>query len=156
MSKYQILVCLALLVFCERQGFAENNVSFTPKVGVSAMTGVLGAELRYKHVAWDFGFPLSGGVRYYFRPEKHSWFTGLYGFGYGYDHDETKDNIQYKHHSVIEGGAAGGYRWLWKSRWSLELGLGAGYGEMIWTSPTQKRKDTGIYVMPIAAFGIQF
>ncbi len=128
----------------------------TPKIGFSPFTGIVGLEVQHKHLALDLGIPLSGGIRYYFRPERHSWFAGLYGMGWGYDHDETKDSVPYTHYALITGGAAGGYRWLWRSRWSLELGLALGYQEQTWTNSTAKRWESSIALWPLAAFGIAF
>jgi hypothetical protein len=128
----------------------------TPKLGISAFTGILGLEVQYKHLAFDVGYPTSGGVRYYFRPERHSWFFGLYGTGLGYNDDNTKDGITYTHYSKIEGGVGGGYRWFWHSRWSLELGLTIGAGNQNWTSNAVERTEHDVFFTPVAAFGVAF
>jgi hypothetical protein len=140
--------------FCA--GSAEQDWSVTPKIGYSNFTGIFGVEVQRRHWALDVGYFPAGGVRYYFRPQGHSWFAGLYGSGYGYDNDETKDGIAYTHYSRIEGGAGGGYRWRWRGRWNLELGVTAGYVEQRWTSPSAWRTCRGITLSPLATFGVSF
>ena len=137
-------------------GGAEHDWSVTPKIGYSNFTGIFGMEVQRRHWALDVGVFPAGGVRYYFRPQGHSWFAGLYGAGYGYDHDETKDGIAYTHYSRIEGGAGGGYRWRWRGRWNLELGVTAGYVEEHRTNSWAKRTDQGIAITPLATFGVSF
>src|SRR5260221_176294 len=98
-------------------GTAPNTWYAAGKLGFSAFTGIIGFELQRHHFALDIGLPFAGAVRYYARPDGHSWFGGLYGLGYGFDNTETKDGITYTHYSHIEGGLGGGYRWLWRTRW---------------------------------------
>ena len=133
-----------------------KRIYITPKLGLSHFTGVVGVEGQYSHFGFGVGFPLTGGIRYYTRPLGHSWFAGLFGTGYGYNHDETKDGITYTHYSDLEGGAGVGYRWFWHSRWSLELGFTAGYINEIRTNTFYRRTDTGISIAPVATSGITF
>jgi len=132
------------------------RVLVTFKAGDSLFTGLLGVEVQRNHLAFDFGLPTSGGIRYYFRPQGHSWFAGLYGSGYGYDHDETKDGIAYTHYSNIGGGVGAGYRWLWRSRWNLELGATAGYEEEYWTNSYVTRWQKSIIIGPNVLVGFSF
>src|SRR5262245_51877193 len=75
--------------------------TLTPKVGLSNFTGILGFEWQKGPLGLSFGLPYSGGVRYYFRPDGHSWFVGLYGSGGSFEDDETKDGITYTDRSWI-------------------------------------------------------
>jgi hypothetical protein len=166
MKQYRIVIASVLLftgLIGVRPLFAaQKELYITPKFGLSEFTGIAGLEMQYRHLALDIGYPLSGGVRYYFHPVGHSWFLGLFGHGYGFDHDETKDGIAYTHFSTIAGGAGGGYRWLWRSRWKLELGMTVGYAEKHWTNEfviapaIPARTDHAIQLGPIAAVGISF
>ncbi len=128
----------------------------TPKIGYSLFSGILGLEVQRGHFALDIGLPTSGGIRYYFHPSGHSWFTGLYGSGYGLDKDETIDGIKYTHYSRIGGGTGGGYRWLWHSGWALELGATVGYEEEHWTNTFAKRWVKSILFSPLATVGFSF
>jgi hypothetical protein len=134
----------------------EKEWYVTPKVGYSGFTGIFGLEVQHHELAFDIGLPTSGGIRYYFRPQGHSWFAGLYGSGTGYDHDETKNGITYTRYSKIEGGVGGGYRWFWHSRWSLELGLTVSYLEEHWTSNFAWRTEKSISFGPILTAGFSF
>ncbi len=134
----------------------ERFAYFTPKLGFSPFTGIIGFEEQLGHWGWNLGIPLSGGIRYYFRPKKHSWYAGLYGQGFGYNHDETKDGIAYTHYSLIGGGAGGGYRWFWRERLSLELGIACGYVEEHRTNSFGERTDKGVIILPMASLGFSF
>ena len=158
MRRPLFLLLLVLLPWATASAQAETDhpFYFTPKGGISAFTGIMGFEAQFRHLAFDIGIPLSGGIRYYVRPNQHSWFAGLYGQGFGYDHDETKDGVAYTHFSTIGGGAGGGYRWFWRQRWSLELGLTVGYFEDQWTSRSAWRTEKGIRLIPVATAGFSF
>ena len=155
--KRLVFMVVVLTMVLAGSARAEKEVYVIPKVGISAFTGVLGLEVQYKHFALDVGFPASGGLRYYARPSRHSWFGGIYGMGFGYDHDETRDGVAYDHASMIQAGVGGGYRWLWRDRWSLELGLAIGNGKERWSNRYgQSTERTATFLWPVAAFGIAF
>ena len=160
MKRFFWALSLGAMVGCATPAFCAGGASkdwyVTPKIGYSNFTGIVGLEVQRRHWALDVGYFPSGGVRYYFRPQGHSWFAGLFGSGYGYDHDETKDGIAYTHYSRIESGVGGGYRWLWRERWHLELGITAGYIEERWTNTWAKRTDKGIAINPMATLGVSF
>jgi hypothetical protein len=153
-------LCLAGIIlffgFAAAHAEEDKTLYVTPKIGYSLFTGVLGLEVQDRHLAFDIGIFPSGGVRYYFRPHGHSWFVGLFGSGIGYDNDETKDGIAYTHYSNIQGGAGVGYRWMWRSRWNLELGATVGYEKQYWTSPDAWRWETSIAFSPLATAGFSF
>ena len=155
-----LLILLCVLIGGASSVHAEQSAPkswwITPKAGFSAFSGIAGLEVQYNHAAFDLGYPLTGSVRYYFRPQRHSWFAGLYGTGWGYDHDETKDGVVYTHFSYIQGGAGAGYRWLWHSRWSVELGLAVGAGQNHWANSSAERTDNAVFISPIAALGVSF
>ena len=161
------IVVLGLLWITAGPAFAEPLASgqsgqperawyVTPKAGLSAFTGILGLEVQYKHLALDVGLPGDGGLRYYAHPGGHSWFGGLYSMGFSYDHDETKDGVAYTHYSVIQAGLGGGYRWFWRSRWTLELGITVGAGHQRWRNSTYERTERDIFFLPVAAVGVTF
>ena len=159
MKRIRLFVLILCGFECVNTAFAartDQTWYVTPKIGYSLFTGILGLEVQRDHWAFDAGYFPSGGVRFYFKPQGHSWFTGVYGSGYGYDDNETIDGIAYTHKSAIQGGAAGGYRWFWRSRWSLELGLAIGYGETRWTNAYVERIEKGIRVNPLLTAGFSF
>jgi hypothetical protein len=151
------LAILVLVVSLSNIGRAEGYpFYFTPRLGLSYFSGVVGFELQKSHWAFDIGVPLAGGVKYFFHPHSHGWFAGAYGTGWGDDNDETKDGIKYTDYSMIGGGIGGGYRWFWKTRWSFELGLTAGYLKERWTNSTAWREKRRISIFPIATIGFSF
>ena len=103
----------------------EKDVIFGLRAGVSLMSGLIGVELQMKHVAVVMGgvgssgwIDIYGGLKYYFRRATSSWYVGVGGLYMTGDEEEGYgDDI----------GLSGvvGYRWVWKSGWSLTLGMGA-------------------------------
>jgi len=93
----------------------------TPRIGFSTLTGQIGVELQYKHVAFDIGYLRTGppdqdiqnfltyGIRYYFNPHYRTWYFGVGG---GTDFDE------------LHLGFIVGYRWRWGKGWDFCLGYG--------------------------------
>jgi hypothetical protein len=129
----------------------------TVKLGFSAFTGIVGAEYQYEHIAFDVGFPFSGGVRYYWRPQERSWFLGAYGQGYGFDDKTTKNYVHYDHFSTIHGGLGGGHRWFFRQqRLQLEVGVAVGAGERRYSNPHQELVEQIVQVTPVLSFGISF
>jgi hypothetical protein len=151
------LVLAFLVISLVGPGHAQEHPwYFTPRIGLSYFSGVIGFELQKSHWAFDIGLPLAGGVKYFFHPHSHGWFTGAYGAGWSFDNDETKDGVKYTDYSMISGGIGGGYRWFWKTRWSLELGLTAGYLKERWTNSSAWREERGLTIFPVATFGFSF
>ena len=88
-----------------------------PRIGLSTLTGLLGFEAQYRHVAFDTGLigPLMlVGGKYYFDPYWSSWYVGgSVGF---YAFANFEDRKDYK-----LGGIAGGYRWRLGKGWDISF-----------------------------------
>ena len=119
-----MLLFISIVHFSLGEGIYPKDFYITPRIGFSTLTGAIGIELQYKHVAFDIGylftaesryegsgFPhgLTYGIRYYFNPHYSTWYFGLGGWT---DFDE------------LNTGAILGYRWRWGKGWDFCLGLG--------------------------------
>jgi hypothetical protein len=94
-----------------------------PRIGISWYTGIIGLEIQHHHFAFTAGIPEVLGVKYYLKPDGHSWFVGGHFMNYSF----KKDSGDKKR--VTEGGAGFGYRWRWGTGWDLDLHFGLAYGE---------------------------
>lgn len=128
-----------------------------PRIGLSFYTGIIGIEVQHHHLAFGVGLPGNIGVKYYVKPDGHSWFLGAYymhfetassDFEYapGYDGDTTWD----------EGGLGGGYRWRWGTGWDLSLSFAGAYGERKERSGPAERIEKFIGIRPGVTFGYSF
>ncbi|GAB6095106.1 hypothetical protein JCM14469_13580 [Desulfatiferula olefinivorans] len=150
------------IFFCTIHDAAANQISdqenwfIGPRIGLSAFTGLVGAEIQYRNVALSFGIPECVGLKYYFSVPKHSWFIGGYFSKWDLTDDETKDGIKYTEQTNTEGGFGGGYRWRWGSGWDLSLSLAIAYGQEELSNTTALRTERFIGIRPGITAGYSF
>ena len=104
----------------------EKDFYITPRIGFSTLTGLIGIELQYKHVAFDIGYAIDDepphegedihhylmyGIKYYVNSHHSTWYIGLGGWA-NLDKDE------------LDIGVILGYRWRWGKGWDFSLGYG--------------------------------
>jgi hypothetical protein len=116
-----MLLFIGIVHFSLGEEIDTKDFYITPRIGVSTLTGMIGIELQYKHVAFDIGYvrgtppdedvnhDLTFGIRYYFEPHRSTFYIGLGGCT---DFDE------------LDIGAILGYRWRWGKGWDFSLGFG--------------------------------
>jgi hypothetical protein len=136
-----------------------------PRIGGSPYTGILGVEVQWRAYAFGIGEILDGvssGLRYYFSPQKHSWYLGAFLLlaeeeytGYFYVTPETTEQLVEKRYRL---GLGGGHRWRWGSGWDLSLGLGVAYRYEELKGQTTGNTDeiSGIWFIPELACGYSF
>jgi len=131
----------------------KKSFYITPYLGSSTLVGNFGIEFQYANYGCNIGLlksidvaaidnVLCGGLRYYFRPYRHSW---LIGVGGGVVLDELKpdddlcgewsgdkpDDWVCETGIVIDKyvGVLIGYRWIWWKKLHLNIGAGPTYIE---------------------------
>ncbi len=118
-----------------------RTVYVSPRIGGSMATGLAGLEIQYKHFALSAGaipHGPAGGVRWYFRQDRSSWFLGVCGL-----HLERDDS--YGRWTDVETetmvGLIAGYRWRSLRGWEFTLGSGIGAleREIRYTRTTRRR-----------------
>jgi len=137
----------------------SKSIFITPYVGGSTLVGNLGVEFRYKNVGYCIGDLVGvnaidniicGGIRYYFKPNRHSWTIGI-GGGIALDKPgsnedlcgpwsgDVPDDWVCGTESVIKSyiGLIPGYRWIWRDTVCMNIGAGPNY--ILW----QRIKDGG-------------
>ena len=121
-----MLLFIGIVHFSLGEEIYPKDFYITPRFGFSTLTGTIGIELQYKHVAFDIGYgftakppheedglqhALTYGIRYYFNPHYRTWYFGLGGW-IRLDKDE------------IDMGFIVGHRWRWGKGWDFCLGFG--------------------------------
>lgn len=90
----------------------KKDFYFTPKLGWSLYTGLLGAELKYKKVSLNFGVSVKDiygmGIKYYFEQFKNSYYLGMGGF---YRHGDNPSEQKTEKNYVP--GIVFGHCWKW-------------------------------------------
>ncbi len=112
-------------------------------LGFSSFTSVFGLEVQHHNFAFSAGFPLAAGIKYYLKPDGHSWFAGGYF-------------LRFSDLSGNEGGIGSGFRWRWGSGWDLDLGFTLGYGEKNEISGPGELITDYIRIRPIITLGYSF
>ncbi len=136
-----------------------------PRIGLSPYTGTLGLEVQWREYAFGIGqIPdgVASGLRYYFSPQKHSWYLGAFLWlaeeeftGHFHVTPETTEQLVEKRSKF---GLGGGHRWRWGSGWDLSLGLGVcyRYEEVKGETTGDTVDESDIWYLPEIAFGYSF
>ena len=138
MKKTLLIICTALVLMLAASGLSgaasdeehggqdqtTNNLSLGLRLGFSGYIGMLGLEAQHLNFALTAGIPGSVGLKYYLRPEGHSWFVG------GFYERFTVDQNDFEYipgaggeRTWSMGGLGGGHRWFWGDGWDLSLSL---------------------------------
>ncbi len=136
----------------KKDRLSKKGWFITPRVGVSAFSGVVGAEIQKHNIAFDVGMMILkyrvgtyGGLKYYFSSKRCSWFAGLCMGRATNPEEEGYGNLLF--------GLATGYRWLWSSGWNITLG--GGFALFI-VKEADKKDETMIIPIPEFAIGYSF
>lgn len=123
---------------------------FGPRIGASMLSGLVGLEMQYRHLAIMAGMgPGSGyaiiGAKFYFSSNGNTWYLGGGGGGISKGYDDKSDTLF---------GGLVGYRWQSPAGWSMNVGLGiGGFRENL---ENDLKEETQIMPMVDLAVGYSF
>ena len=152
-----LTLCLSSYALCAEPPATpqEKNWFVGPRIGASPYTGLIGLEFQFKHISLGVGWLSDGeayGIRYYFSPQKDSWYLGSYLWRmekryYDYYNLYNYDNIK-----KSRLGLGGGYRWRWDSGWNVSIGVSFAKNNDNYYSSN----DNKFWFMPELAIGYSF